>query len=56
MILGLSAFAVASLYGYDLAVSQIGGSLLGEEDFGGRGTRAGLRSPWFPPGLIRFFA
>ena len=43
-MLVLSALAVASLYGYDLCVSQIESSLLGQEDFEGSGTVAGLWS------------
>ncbi|HEX9731371.1 MAG TPA: hypothetical protein VGG06_05215 [Thermoanaerobaculia bacterium] len=43
-ILGLSALAVASLYGYDLCTSQMDSALLGEEVFQVRGTLAGLKS------------
>ncbi len=43
-ILGLSALAVAALYGYDLCASQMERTLLGEEISGRTGALAGLQS------------
>ncbi len=43
-ILALSALAVAALYGYDLSVSQMEGSILGEEGSWSHATLPGLLS------------